>query len=99
MENLMLTDAIASIMEEAERMKKAYFFHPPIYAGDRRRYEKQHSHSRVEWVEGGHSYSAEYVVICSRNNVYAYGKYERDGKKTTITAIRNSYKRLLAMGR
>lgn len=89
--------AISAIIAEAETMKNAYFFTPPTSASGRRSYEKYHSHELVEWEEGGHSYSAQYTVDCSCKNVYASGSYTKDGKKTTLTAIRNSLKRLEAM--
>ena len=85
---------IKNIIDEAGEMKYAYFFTPPAGAGGRRRYEKMHSHDLVEWSEGGHTYTAEFTVECSCRNVYAYGHYTRDGKRTTLTAIKNSYKRL-----
>lgn len=87
---------IEAIIEEAECMKNAYFFHSPSSASSRRWYEKQHSHGMVKWEEGGHRYSAKYTVSCSCANIYAYGEYTRDGKKTTLVAIRNSLKRLKA---
>ena len=87
---------ISAIISEAEKMKNAYFFRPPMAAGMRRSYEKYHSHDLVTWEEGGHVYTAKYTVSCSCNNVYASGEYTKDGKKTTLTAIRNSYKRISA---
>lgn len=33
-------------------------------------------------------------MSCSCRKVYATGYYTKDGKKTTLTAIKNSYKRL-----
>ena len=86
---------IGNIINEAEYMKKSYFWSPPERASARRSYERTHSHNRVEWEEGGHKYSAMYVVDCSCKNVYAKGYYTKDGNKTTLTAIKNSYKRLL----
>ena len=86
--------AIKEILDEAETMKNAYFFTPPGNASGRRYYERQHSHGRIEWEEGGHKYSAEYIVECSCRNVYARGCYTKDGNKTTLTAIRNSFKRM-----
>ena len=85
---------IEMIVDEAERMKKAYFYTPPMNAAGRRSYEQYHSHGPVEWSEGGHTYSAEYSVSCSCHNVYAKGIYYRDGNKTTLTTIKNSLKRL-----
>lgn len=87
---------IKAIIDEAETMRNAYFFRPPITAGTRRSYEKRHTHAETTWSEGGHTYTAEYVVSCSCANVYAKGTYTKDGKPTTLTAIRNSYKRLAA---
>lgn len=91
-----IISAIGAIISEAERMRNAYFFDSPRTASSRRSYEKQHSHPKIEWIDGMHVYTAEYVVSCSCKNVYAFGNYTRDGKKTTLTAIRNSYKRLIA---
>ena len=89
-----IINKIRAIVDEAETMKKAYFFHAPTSAGGRRSYEKHHSHELVEWTESGHSYTAQYTVTCSCANVYAQGTYTKDGKQTTLTAIRNSLKRL-----
>lgn len=85
---------VGAIIDEAEYMKSAYFWTPPGNASGRRSYERKHSHDKVEWSENGHSYTAEYTVSCSCHNVYATGTYTRDGKKTTLTAIRNSYNRM-----
>lgn len=90
-------NSIRAIVAEAEAMRNAYFFRPPTNAGSRRSYEKYHSHDKVTWVENGHEYTAEYTVSCSCANVYAHGVYTRDGKRTTITTIRNSLKRLEAV--
>ena len=68
---------------------------PPYNAGGRRSYEKRHSHPVVSWTESGHSWTASYTVTCSCRNVYASGEYTRDGKRTTLLAIRNSYNRML----
>lgn len=87
---------ISEIITEAEKMRSAYFFTPPTNAGARRSYERYHSHDQVEWEDGGHTYTARYDVRCTCSNVYASGTYTKDGKTTTLTAIRNSYKRLTA---
>ena len=89
-----MINSIESIVNEAEAMKTSYFFHPPVHASERRSYEKKHTHPKIEWDEGGHHYTAEYTVTCSCKNVYAFGEYTRDGKKTTLTAVKNSLKRL-----
>lgn len=88
--------ALEGIVEEAEKMKNAYFFNPPCHASERRAYEKKHSHERVEWEEGGHTWSAKYDVSCSCKNIYTSAEYTKDGVKTNLTAIRNSLKRMKA---
>ena len=86
--------AVRAIIAEADRMRNAYFFTPAGNASGRRSYEKYHSHPAVTWTESGHEYTAEYTVSCSCRNVYASGTYTRDGKKTTLTAIKNSLQRM-----
>ena len=88
--------ALAAIIDEAENMRAAYFFRPPCNAAGRRSYERRHSHAAIAWQEGGHAWTAEYGVACSCANVYASGTYTRDGQRTTLTAIRNSYGRMAA---
>lgn len=90
----MLIESIELIVMEAETMKNAYFFRSPVTASARRSYERIHSHDVIEWIEGENVYTAEYRVRCSCNNVYAEGVYTKDGKRTTLTAIKNSLKRL-----
>lgn len=88
--------AIRAVIDSAEEMKNAYFFSPPGNASGRRSYEKRHSAPRVEWTDGKDEYSAEFTVSCSCANIYARGDYYKNGKKTNLTAIRNSLKRLEA---
>lgn len=90
-----IISSLTAIIEEANTMKASYFFTPPMSAGERRSYEKYHSHDEISWAEGGHEYTAAYNVTCSCKNVYARGEYTRDGKKTTLTAIKNSLKRMM----
>ena len=87
---------IEGIIDTAEKFRNAYFWSAPQTAGMRRSYEQYHSVPEIEWEEGGHTYTAAYEVQCSCRNVYAAGRYTRDGKKTTLTAIRNSLARLKA---
>ena len=85
---------IEAIIEEAMILKNAYFYTPPSSAGARRYYESKHSHSTVEWTEGGDTYSARYDVTCSCRNIYANGCYTKNSKQTTLKAIRYSLARL-----
>jgi len=89
-----MINQIEAIIAEAEAMKSAFYFRPPMTASSRRSYEKRHTHPEITWEEGGHTYTAEYTVSCSCKNVYASGTYTKDGKKTTLTAIKNSLKRM-----
>lgn len=88
--------SIQEIVDEADRMRNAYFFTPPGKYEERCAYGARHSHDTVCWEEGGHSYTATYYVKCSRHNVYAHGYYTRDGKVTTLRAVKNSLRRLRA---
>lgn len=85
---------IGMMLATADRMKNAYFWMPPTNAGSRRSYEKQNSVPVITWKENGHVYTAEFRVWCSCAHIYTKGDYTKDGKKTTLLAIRNSYKRL-----
>lgn len=94
MNNAGVLEQILAIIEEAEAMRGAYYYTPPSHAGARRSYERQHTRPEVQWEEGGHVYTARYDVTCSCRNVYARGAYTRDGKPTTLTAVKNSYRRM-----
>ena len=85
---------IGMLLATAERMKSSFYWKPPTGAAMRRCYEKTNSIPTIVWKESGHVYTAEYKTICSCAHVYAKGIYTKDGKKTTLLAIRNSYKRL-----
>lgn len=96
MKNDSLLSAIGAIIATADKYRSSYFWTPPCNASGRRSMERRDSKPLVTWSENGHEYSAAFDVRCSCHNVYAAGSYTRDGKKTTLTAIRNSYSRLLA---
>lgn len=87
-------EKIGAVIEVAERMKTAYFWKPPTHASMRRYYEKTNSIPTVTWKESGHVYTARFDTRCSCAHIYTSGTYTKDGKKTTLLAIRNSYKRL-----
>ena len=88
-------NAIKRIIDEADNMRKTFFTTPPFFASERRIYEKKHSHGLITWAENGHNYSAELCVTCSGRNIYAKGNYTKDGEKTNLTTIKNSYGRML----
>ena len=91
-----LLSDIARIINTAEKHRGAYWWSAPGSAAARRLYERENTCPEITWTEGGHEYSAAYTVQCSCRNVYAQGTYTRDGSRTTLTAIRNSYKRMAA---
>lgn len=91
-----LIKKLEAIIREADHMKKSYFWRSPSLAGERRGYEKRHSHEEITWTENGSDWSARYDVRCTCQNVYASGTYTRDGRKTTLTAVKNSLLRMQA---
>lgn len=88
--------AVAEIVTQAETCKSAYFWAPGCNAASRRWHEQQHNCGRVEWAEGGHTYAAAYHYRESCSHCYASGEYYRDGSVTTLTATRNSLRRMEA---
>ena len=85
---------VRSLVETAEKFRNSYWFTPPTSASGRRSYEKHNSIDSFEWDESGHHFSASFTVSCSCRNVYTTGEYYKDGKKTTLTAIKNSLHRM-----
>lgn len=85
---------IENIIVLAEKMRRAYFYTPDSRAVCRRYYEEKHSTDKVEWEEGGCVFAAQFITECSCKHVYAKGCYTRNGERTTLTAIKNSLKRL-----
>ena len=85
---------VENLITTADKFRSSFFWTPPATATARRSYEKRYSIPAFRWEEGGHSYAASFSVSCSVRNIYAKGEYYRDGKKTTLTAIRNSLRRM-----
>ena len=85
---------IEALVKDAETMKNSYFWNSPSTASARRSYEKKLTHEEISWTDGNDTYTAEFVVTCSCKNIYAQGRYTKNGSKTTLTAIKNSLKRL-----
>lgn len=88
---------LEDIIEEAQKLKNAYFFTSPRTSKERRRYEEEHSWGEVRWEENSNEYTAEFKVECTGSHIYAKGYYTKNGNKTNLTAIKNSLKRLKAM--
>lgn len=88
-------ETLGWIIYTAEKFKNSYFWSSPASANQRRKMERDNSYETIEWTEGGNVYTAAFTVSCSVRNVYASGIYTKNGNKTTLTAIRNSYNRMI----
>ena len=85
---------LKALVAVADHYRYSYYMTPSSLAAGRRYEEKQGTVPEFTWTEGGHKYTACYKVTCSCTHVYARGYYARDGKKTNLTVIKNSMKRL-----
>ena len=88
-------ETLGLIIFTAEKFKNSYFWNSANSAKQRRKMEADNSYAEIEWVEGGNTYTAKYTVKVSCRNVYARGCYTKNGNGTTLTAIRNSYNRIV----
>ena len=88
--------AVSEIVATADDCKRSYFWAPGGNAAARRANERRRNKPEIAWSEGGHDYTARFDYRESCHNVYASGHYTKDGAKTTLTAIRNSLKRMEA---
>ena len=85
---------IRALVAVADHYRYAFYMTPSSSAAGRLHEEKRGTVPEFTWTEGGHKYTACYKVTCSCAHVYASGYYTRDGKKTNLTAIKNTLKRL-----
>lgn len=77
-----------------ETLQKSFFWSPPPTAGGRRDFERRFTANPVMWREGSHEYSAKTRLLCTTSNIYYKAAFEIDGRRTNVTTIRNSYKRM-----
>lgn len=96
MDRIETINLLKKLVATADHYRYAFYMTPSSLAAGRRWEEKRGTVPEFAWTEGGREYTACYKVICSCDHVYASGYYTRDGKKTTLTAIKNSLKRLEA---
>ena len=85
---------LENLFATAEKFKNSYFWSSPGSAGGRRSYEEYYTIPEFSFDYDGHHYTAEFNVTCSCRNIYAKGYYTKDGNKTTITTLKNVYKKL-----
>lgn len=88
---------IENIINICEKCKNAYFWTPGGNRRSRSYYEDKYTSTPVEWDEGGHHYSAWTDMRLSGRNAYFKSYFSKDGKRTTLTAVRNSAKRIREM--
>lgn len=93
-----ILSVVSAIIATAEKFKNSFFWRSPNSARGRRDYEKYWTIPAAEFEYNGVKYSVAYYVECTCNNIYAHGEYYRDGKKTTLTAIKNVHKKLIEEG-
>lgn len=96
MDRIETINLLKKLVATADHYRYAFYMTPFSSAAGRRWEEKRCTVPEFTWAEGGHKYTACYKVTCSCAFVSAKGYYTRDGKKTTLTAIKNSLKRLEA---
>lgn len=95
-QTLEIITKLEKLFDTAEKYKNSFsWYHDNGNIKQRECREKQDSIDEFEWYENGDKYTAEYTVRIRRYNVYAYGTYTKNGIPTTLTAIKNSYKRLV----
>lgn len=87
---------LENLFDTVDRYKNSYMWNTDNGNISAREYkEKRDTIDEFEWYDSGDKYTAEFTVKYTRNNVYAKGIYTKNGKQTTLTAIKNSYNRLL----
>lgn len=82
------------LLQLHDMLQKSFHWSPPPTASARRAFEVKFSAAPVSWREGSHEYSAKTRLFCSAANIYYKAFFEIDGRRTNVTTIRNSYKRM-----
>lgn len=85
-----------NVIEMAERCRNAYFWSPSGNARGRRANEDRNNIPKETFEYNGVEWEIGYSYEESCKNVYAKGLYCKDGKRTTLTAVRGLVKRLTA---
>ena len=87
---------IRALIAVAEHYRNAFYMPVPLTMNEVIQEEVRGSVPYFSWLDGDTKFTAFYIVKCKYNHIFAKGYYTRDGKKTNITAIKNSLKRLEA---
>ena len=87
---------IRTLISVAEHYRNAIFMPAPRTMNEVIQEEICGTVPYFSWFDGNTKFTACYIVKCKENHIFAKGFYTRDGKKTNLTAIKNSLKRLEA---
>lgn len=85
---------IRALIAVAEHYRNAFYMPVPLTMNECIQEEIRGAVPYFSWFDGNTKFTACYIVKCKYNHIFAEGFYTRDGKKTNITAIKNSLKRL-----
>ena len=85
---------IRALIRVAEFYRNAFYMPMPLTFNDCIKTEIHGNVPFFSWIDGNTKFTACYIVKCKENHIFAKGYYTRDGKKTNLTAIKNSLKRL-----
>ena len=86
---------VGYFINQCDYFKNSYFFQSPGLARARRKYEEENSISKFTVILNNDEYELEFTVNCSCNNVYVYKTIVKNGVRTNLKALRNSYKKEL----
>lgn len=82
-----IAEALTELIDIARRMRGSYYFSAPSTAHERRAYERRNSCETFTFEFDDHTYECSFETVCSCKNVYAHGKYYRDGNKVTLRVL------------
>ena len=85
---------IRVLISVAERYRYAFYINRTLTPEECIKEEINGTVPYFSWWDGDTKFTACYIVNCKYNHIFAKGYYTRDGKKTNLTAIKNSLKRL-----
>ena len=87
---------IRALISVAEHYRNAFYMPVPQTMNECIQEEIRGAVPYFSWFDGNTKFTACHIVKCKYNHIFAKGFYTRDGKKTNLTAIKNSLKRLEA---
>ena len=87
---------IRALISVAEHYRNAIYMPAPLTMNEVIQEEIRGTVPYFTWWDCNTKFTACYIVKCKYRCIFARGYYTRDGKKTNLTAIKNSLKRLEA---